>query len=171
MEASDDDDTAVTDAIQRWARHMHHHDTVIRAMAFENLEQSAERMIAASIRKYGHLKPQFLEIGMSTRVSFLALSSVRATVKSRIVGEPLPLFSPKVYTVVAVHEEGDVCLYDLATDEEGENELIIGGRRFSMPNELSRVDRRLIMHMPTATRHGTVGRRYSGYTDAAYLFS
>lgn len=165
------DDTAVADAVRCWADHMREHDRVIRAMAFENLEQSAQRMIAASIRSYGQLKPQFLETGMWARVSFLTLSSVRATVKSRIVGEPLPLFSPKVYTVTAVHDEGGVCLYDLVTDDEGDNDLVIGGRLFSMPNKLFLVDRRMIMYVPTATRHGTVGRRYPRYIDAAYWLS
>lgn len=54
------------------------------------------------------------------------------------------------------------------TDEDGENDLVFAGRRFTLPQRLSSVDRRLLLHQPQRVRHGTLGRRYPDMTDAAF---
>lgn len=119
--------TADAHALAAWENHMATHDTVIRALAARHAEEAAERMIHAALRSYKRLKPERFEEGDRVRVSFkfLTLSSVRAVVKSRMLGELIPVYSPKVYKVQRVHDHGSLAFYDVSTDEDGEN-----GRKF-----------------------------------------
>lgn len=158
------------DVVRRWADRMEHHDRVIREIARMNTERAAEAMVAASLRSFRRLKPAVFEVGDCVRVSFLVLPSVRAKVKSRLLGEPVPLWSPKLYSVTRAEDHGgNFFLYDVKTEEDGDNEVEIGGWRYSLPSQLQRVDRRLLLHQPQHYRHDALGRRYPGYTDAAFL--
>ncbi len=166
MDADEDEYEAA--ALDRWAQHMNAHNDVIRQLARQNTEKAAAAMVAASIRSFRPLKPEMLNEGDFVRVSFLVLSSVRAVVKSAILGEPAPLWSPKVYTVTRVVEVDGWYMYDVRTEEDGPNDVLIGSRRFSMPVEILRADRRMLMYQPNAVRHDALGRRYPGFVDAAF---
>lgn len=155
-------------ALERWVKHMQDHDHAIRSLARQNAEKAAEAMIASSLRSFKRLKPEVLNEDDCVRVSFLVLASVRAVVKSAILGEPAPLWSPKVYTVIRVVELDGWTTYDVRTDEIGSNDVLIGSRRFSMPDEIRRVDRRMLLYQPNSVRHDALGRRFPGFVDAAF---
>ena len=167
MEAEPEDEYEAA-ALERWVAHMKAHNDAIRGLARQNTEKAAAAMIAASIRSFKPLKPEMLQEGDHVRVSFLVLPSVRAVMKSAILGEPAPLWSPKVYTVTRVVEVDGWFMYDVRADEDGPNDVLIGSRRFSMPNEIQRADRRMLMYQPNAVRHDALGRRYPGFVDAAF---
>ncbi len=155
------------EAVKNWIEHVKYHDTVVRPRARQNTETAAQRMVAASLRKYGKLKPEFLEAGDPVRVSFLALASVQALVKSGILGEPAPMFSPKMYQVIHVHNHGAFCTYDVASREVGDNEVQVSTRTISMPNALFAVPRHMLLYQTRNTHHVALGRRYPHYVDAA----
>lgn len=157
------------DALAAWESHIREHAIVIRSLARQNAKAAAERMIEASLRSYKKLRPEKFEVGDRVRVSFLALSSVRAITKSRMLGEMVPMFSPKVYEVISVYDNGDFATYDVESSEDGDNDLMIGTRHFTLPDSLPRVDRRLRLHQPTRVRHGTLWRRFPGTVDAAFV--
>ena len=158
-------------AIERWTAHIAEHENNVVPLARQNSERAAEAMVHRSMRSFGRLKPEVLEEGDAVRVSFLVLPSVRAVVKSAIVGEPVPLWSPKLYQVEAVYQHGLTSTYDVSTSEGGENDVLISGRRFAMPSTLSNVDRRILLYSPDAVRHPALGRRYPRFVDAAFARS
>lgn len=104
----EDPRAAYDDALTAWEIHMQRHNSVIRSLAAQHAEEAGERIVEAALRSYRKLRPERFEHGDRVRVSFLALPSVRAVTKSRILGELMPLFSPKVYSVQLVHDHGDV---------------------------------------------------------------
>ena len=156
-------------AVEDWLLQLHIHHTAVHPQVRINTERAAARMVAASVRKYGKLKPEFLDVGDAVRVSFLALPSVQALVKSGILGEPAPLFSPKLYKVQHVHNHGTFCTYDVSTSEPGDNEVFISSRSVTMASELVNVPRHLLLYQPHSTPHMALGRRYPTYIDAALL--
>ena len=164
----DSDEEYEAAALDRWAEHMHAHNDAIRGLARQNTERAAAAMVAASIRSFKPLKPEMLQEGDHVRVSFLVLPSVRAVIKSAILGEPAPLWSPKVYTVARVVEVDGWHMYDVRTEEDGPNDVLIGARRYAMPNDIPRADRRLLQYQPNSVRNDALGRRYPGFVDAAF---
>jgi hypothetical protein len=121
-----------------------------RVLAAQRLTSAGNRMRASAWRRLdAAAQPLALGEGDAVRVSLLVLPHVRRLLKSKLVGDPLPLFSTDVFRVARVRPDGT---YDVACTSchDGDDPLpaLVNGCLAQLPGELRAVPRRYLMRVP-----------------------
>lgn len=111
--------------------------------------------------------------GDAVRVSMLVLPHVRRLLKSRLIGDPLPLFSTSIFTVTRARHNARLnrTLYDLEfASLKGTDPLpsVVNGCLAQLPSELRGVERRYLVRVEDGTRP-TMGRRDPGLLPRTWL--
>lgn len=135
-----------------------------RRVAAARIEAAGARMREAAWRRLdAAAQPATLRPGDRVRVSLLVLPHVRRLLKSRLVGDPLPLYSTSVFQVVRAQLDGRLgrVLYDVVcvSCDGGADPLpsLINSCLAQLPAELTGMERRYLLRIEDGTR-ATMGR-------------
>lgn len=110
-------------------------------------------------------QPLTLQVGDQVRVSLLFLPHVRRMLKSKLIGDPLPLFSTDVFRVERVRHIDAAhsrTRYDVTcvSCRDGGDPLpaFVGRCLAQLPSDINKVERRYLLRIPPGATRGTMGR-------------
>lgn len=137
-------------------------------VAAARIKAAGAKMRRDALRRLdASFQPLLLQVGDRVRVSLLALPQVRRMVKSKLIGDPLPLWSTDVFCVERVRHADAVhsrTRYDVACTScrDGGDPLpaFVGRCLAQLPSDLHKVERRYLLRIPPDATRGTMGREH-----------